>query len=57
MQTYEITVEDGKVVLCIGSTKGGLTLLQIDGELKLDPEDAKWLGRELQEAALDAAPD
>jgi hypothetical protein len=51
MFSYEITAEDGKVVLLIGDTKGGLTLVHIDAEVILSPADAREIGEELCRAA------
>ena len=53
-KTYEIAVVNEKVVLELGDCAGGLTMIRVDAYLELSPEDAKWLGLELNEAAQDA---
>lgn len=47
MFTWEVSEDDGKVVLLIGDTKGGLTLVHVDAELILSPADAREIGKEL----------
>jgi hypothetical protein len=51
MQTWEISEDKGKVLLEIGDTKGGLSLIHIDAELALTPWDARDLAEQLMKAA------
>jgi hypothetical protein len=51
MQTWEISEDKGKVLLEIGDTKGGMSLLHIDAELALSPWDARDLAEQLLKAA------
>lgn len=47
MRRYEISEEDGKVVLLLGDTKGGLTMIHIDAEYPMAPSDAREMAEDL----------
>ena len=47
MRRYEISEEDGMVVLLLGDTKGGLTMVRIDAEYPMTPEHAREMAEDL----------